>query len=63
MKRVLLAFALCLAGCASRDEIEARRRYETQEERSHRRVFYSGWLFPQVSEEDKDFYYRSWLRR
>ena len=54
---------LGLCGCATREEREAKDRQLTPEQRSHKRVFYSGWLIPEVSEEDKDFYYRSWLRR
>jgi len=56
----LLAFAF--AGCATKEEIAAQRRWETYDERASREVFRSNWIFPSVSKEDKDFFYRSWLR-
>jgi hypothetical protein len=62
MKRLVFVLILFVTGCASKEEIAMRRKYETQEEREHREVFYSNWLRPSVSEEDKDFYYRSFLR-
>jgi ABC-type uncharacterized transport system auxiliary subunit len=58
----LLAFALALGGCASREEREARRKWETDDERTTREVFRSNWLIPTVNPEDKDFFYRSFLR-
>jgi hypothetical protein len=50
------------AGCASKEERAARRKWETQDERATREVFQSDWLIPSVSNEDKDFFYKSWLR-
>ena len=66
--RLLLAIsasslALALGGCASKDEIAARRRWETQDERASREVFRSNWLLPSVSQEDKDFFYRPFWKR
>ncbi|MEO6785658.1 MAG: hypothetical protein ABI318_05945 [Chthoniobacteraceae bacterium] len=57
-----LSFALVLGGCASREEREARRKWETHEDRTTREVFRSNWLVPSVSEEDKNFFYRSFTR-
>jgi len=54
--------ALTLGGCATKEERIAKRRWESQDERSSREVFRSDWLIPSVSKEDKDFFYRSWLR-
>ena len=56
-----LLAALC-GGCVSKAEIAERRRYETDEQRSSREVFRSDWLIPSVSADEKDFFYRSWLR-
>lgn len=53
---------LTLGGCASKEERAAQQRWETDDERSARRVFRSGWIRPSITEEDKDFYYRSFLR-
>ncbi len=58
-----LSFALSLGGCASKDEIAARRRWETQDERASREVFRSNWLLPSVSQEEKDFFYRPFWKR
>ena len=68
LPRLLLAIsvsslALALGGCASKDEIAARRRWETQDERASREVFRSNWLLPSVSQEDKDFFYRPFWKR
>ena len=65
--RLLLAIsasslALTLGGCATKEERASKRRWETQDERSTREVFRSDWLLPSVSNEDKDFFYRSFLR-
>ena len=57
------SLALAFGGCATKEERAARRRWETEDERTTREVFRSNWLFPSVSEDEKDFYYRSWLRR
>ncbi len=59
----LAAFALVLSGCASKEEIAARRRWETYDERASREVFRSNWLLPSVSQEDKDFFYRPFWKR
>ncbi len=59
----VLSFAFALGGCASKDEIAARRRWETQDERANREVFRSNWLLPSVSQEDKDFFYRPFWKR
>ena len=56
------SLALAFGGCASREERAAKRRWESDEERSSREVFRSNWLLPSVSNEDKDFFYRTWLR-
>ncbi len=55
------SLVLALGGCATREEREAKRRWETQDERTTREVFKSDWLLPSVSKEDRDFFYRSWL--
>ena len=55
------SLVLALGGCATREEREAKRRWETQDERTTREVFRSDWLLPSVSKEDRDFFYRSWL--
>jgi hypothetical protein len=57
-----LSFALALGGCASKEEREARRKWETQDERTTREVFHSNWFLPSVADDEKDFFYRSWLR-
>ena len=57
-----LPLALAFGGCATKEERIARRKWETQDERTSREVFRSDWLLPSVSNEDKDFFYRSWLR-
>ena len=59
----VLSLTLALGGCASKDEIAARRRWETQDERASREVFRSNWLLPSVSQEDKDFFYRPFWKR
>ena len=58
-----LALILIFSGCASKDEIAARRRWETQDERATREVFRSNWIFPSVSEDEKDFFYRPFWKR
>lgn len=57
------ALSQLLGGCASKEERIAARRWETEDERTSREVFRSNWLFPSVSEEEKDFYYRSWWKK
>ena len=54
---------LALGGCATKEERAAKRRWETEDERSSREVFRSNWIRPSVSEDEKDFFYRSFLRR
>ncbi len=58
-----LALALTFSGCASKDEIAARRRWETYDERADREVFRSNWILPSVSNEDKEFFYRPFWSR
>ena len=59
---LLLMFAF--GGCASKEERAAKRRWETQDERADREVFRSNWLLPSVSDDEKEFFYRSfWKRR
>ncbi len=58
-----LALMLTFSGCASKDEIAARRRWETDDERATREVFRSNWILPSVSNEDKDFFYRPFWKR
>jgi hypothetical protein len=65
--RLLLPIAsftltLMLGGCASKEERMAQRKWETQDERTTREVFKKDWLLPSVSEDEKDFFYRTWLR-
>ena len=65
--RLLLPIAsftltLMLGGCVSKEERIAQRKWETHDERTTREVFKKDWLLPSVSEEDKDFFYRTWLR-
>ena len=67
LARLLLAIfasslALTLGGCATKEERAAKRRWETEDERTTREVFRSDWLLPSVSADEKDFFYRSWLR-
>ena len=61
----IAAFAILPAftGCASKEEIAAKRRWETQDERANREVFRENWLLPSVSNEDKDFFYRPFWKR
>ena len=59
----VLSLALAFGGCASKDEIAAKRRWETDEERATREVFRSNWLLPSVSNEDKEFFYRPFWKR
>jgi len=63
----LPAFAIALlaffvGGCASKDEIAAQRKWETYDERASREVFRSNWIMPSVSDEDRDFFYRPFLK-
>lgn len=58
-----LSLTLAFGGCASKDEIAAQRRWETQDERASREVFRSNWLLPSVSQEEKDFFYRPFWKR
>ncbi|MEO6738621.1 MAG: hypothetical protein ABIP20_00105 [Chthoniobacteraceae bacterium] len=58
-----LSLVLTFAGCASKDEIAAKRRWETQDERANREVFRDNWLLPSVSNEDKEFFYRPFWKR
>ena len=65
--RLLLAISMCslalvFGGCASKEERAAKKRWETQDERTTREVFKKDWLLPSVSEDEKNFFYRSWLR-
>ena len=60
---VFSVLSLVLGGCASKDEIAAQRRWETQDERASREVFRSNWLLASVSQEDKDFFYRPFWKR
>ena len=55
--------ALSCGGCASKEERIAKRRWETDDDRAEREVFRSNWLLPSVSQDEKDFYYRSFLRK
>ena len=61
----IASFSLMLtfAGCATKEEIAAKRRWETDEERATREVFRENWLLPSVSNEDKDFFYRPFWKR
>ena len=58
-----LAILPAFTGCASKDEIAAKRRWETQDERATREVFRENWLLPSVSNEDKEFFYRPFWKR
>ena len=60
---VLPLVALAFGGCASQEEIAAKRKYESDDERANREVFYDNWLRPSVSEDDKDFYYRPFRKK
>ena len=61
----IASFSLMLtfAGCATKEEIAAKRRWETDDERATREVFRENWLLPSVSNEDKDFFYRPFWKR
>ena len=50
-----------LSGCATKSATPRASNYDSTERREHHDVFYSNWLRPSVSEEDKEFYYRSFL--
>lgn len=56
-------FAIAFGGCASEEEIAARRKNESHDERAEREVFYDNWLRPSVTEDEKDFYYRSFWKK
>ena len=43
---VFLSLALVTGGCASKEEIAPKRKYETHDERADREVFYDNWLHP-----------------
>jgi len=58
-----ISSVFAFGGCASKDEIEAQRRWETDDEREAREVFRSNWLKPSVSDDDKDFFYRSFFKK
>jgi hypothetical protein len=60
---ILPLFAIALGGCASDEELAAQRKYESRDQRAHREVFYDNWLRPSVSEDEKDFYYRSFWKK
>jgi nitric oxide synthase oxygenase domain/subunit len=60
---LFLVLALATSGCASKEEIAMRRKYESRDERANREVFYDNWLIPSVSEEDKEFFYRSFWKK
>ena len=57
------SLALVFAGCATKEEIAAKRRWESYDERASREVFRSNWLVPSVSEEEKDFFYRPFWKK
>jgi hypothetical protein len=61
MKYVFGILALSMLGCASQSGIQESD-YQTQERRIEHNVFYSNWLRPAVSEDDKEFFYRSFLK-
>ncbi len=58
-----LTLMFAFGGCASKDEIAAKRRWETDDERATREVFRSNWLLPSVSEDEKEFFYRPFWKR
>jgi len=55
---VIVAFS----GCVDQTQQALIRATETEDESISREVYYDHWLKPPVSEEDKDFYYRSFLK-
>jgi hypothetical protein len=66
--RLLLAIAvpslaLVLGGCVSKDERAARRRWETEEERTDREIFHVPWIRPPIPDEDREFFYPASARR
>lgn len=63
MKFIVCLGASLFVGCATNYRTAQDSEIDAQERRSHREVFYSNWLRPSVSEEDKDFFYRSFWKR
>jgi hypothetical protein len=57
-----MSLAIALGGCASKEEIAAQRKWETDDQRAEREVFRTGWIRPHVSEEEKDFFYRPFFK-
>ena len=55
MKLIPCAVMLCLAGCVTKPR-EARPG-ETDDQRIHREVFYTDWVRPSVTQEDREFFY------
>jgi len=53
------SLALVLGGCVSKEEKAARRRWETEDERTDREVFHTPWIRPPIPQEDRDFFYHS----
>ena len=58
-----LTLMFAFGGCASKEELAAKRRWETHDERANREVFRSNWLLPSVSDDEKEFFYRSFWKR
>jgi hypothetical protein len=57
MKLLLCALTFCLAGCVTPPREGIYRPGETEDQRIHREIFYSDWLRPSVSQEDREFFY------
>lgn len=63
MRYIFCLLVLSLFGCATRPRSPQTSEID-QERRVDHEVFYSNWLRPSVSEEDKDFFYRPfWKER
>jgi hypothetical protein len=58
-----LSSAIAFGGCASEEEIAMKRKYETRDQRANREVFYDNWLHPSVTEDEKEFFYRSFWKK
>lgn len=52
---------LAVSGCVTKPQPHSDLTLETEEQKSHRRVFEDDWLRPSVTKEDYDFFYKGFF--
>lgn len=56
---ILSLLTSALAGCSSEPDYAPKTQAELNQMEQEHRVYYEGWRHPQVSEHDRDFFYRT----